>query len=82
MSPLPSGANNYFYPYKITPPKCTEDNFYEVQTTTCTKTLNKTDTIHRNAAIQNSIRTLTKKNRIRILKQINCKKNLENLQDK
>ena len=33
-------------PNKIPPPKNTEDNFYEVQATKCTKTLYKIDTIH------------------------------------
>ena len=43
MSPFPS--KNIFPPNKIPPKKIKEDNFYEVQTTKCTKTLYKTDTI-------------------------------------
>ena len=43
MSPLP--LKKIFDPNKIPPQKNTEDNFYEVQTTKCTKTLYKTDTI-------------------------------------
>ena len=36
---------NMFDHNKITPPKNTEDIFYEVQTTKCTQTLYKTGTI-------------------------------------
>ena len=34
-----------FDPYKIPPQKNTEDNFYEVQTTKCNKTMYQTATI-------------------------------------
>ena len=43
MSPIP--LKKIFDPNKIPLPKNTEDNFYEVRTTKCTKTLYKTDTI-------------------------------------
>ena len=43
MEPLQ--LKKIFDAYKIPPQKNTEDNFYEVQTTKCTKTLYKTDTI-------------------------------------
>ena len=33
------------YPNKIPHQKNTEDNFHEIQTTKCTKTMNQTDTI-------------------------------------
>ena len=45
MSPFP--PKKYISHQQNNPPqKNTEDNFYEVQTTKCTKTLYKTDTIH------------------------------------
>ena len=44
MSPFP--PKKYISHQQNNPPqKNTEDNFYEVQTTKCTKTLYKTDTI-------------------------------------
>ena len=41
----PPLKKNYLTPTKYPPPKNTEDNFHEVQTTKCTKTLYKTNTI-------------------------------------